>query len=47
LVPAPLAGVTNRFLRSDGKWATIESTGSGSGQETITAVDGTFFTLED
>lgn len=27
LVPAPQAGVTNKFLRSDGKWATVDSNG--------------------
>jgi hypothetical protein len=30
LVPAPLAGVTDKFLRSDGKWAAIESGSNAS-----------------
>lgn len=35
-------------MRSDGKWATIESSGNaGGGSNIITAVDGTFFLLED
>ena len=48
LIPAPQAGVTNRFLRSDGKWVTVDSGGGANdGQSIITAVDGTFFLLED
>lgn len=45
LVPAPLKGETNKFLRSDGTWAHVSSSGSDS--SLFSAVDTTFFSLEN
>ena len=47
-VPAPKKGAPNRFLRSDGKWATLNGeTDDDPHPGGIAAVDDTFFLVED